>query len=52
MYNGRKLTENEIRAIEDILNCDDRAEVIPTKNGVKIVKIHREQVNKEPPSKR
>ena len=41
-----KLTETEIRAIEAVINEDRRAEVIPTKDGVKVFKLSREQVNK------
>lgn len=41
-----KLTETEIRAIEAVINEDYRAEVIPTKDGVKVFKLSREQVNK------
>lgn len=33
-----------IKAIEAILSKGDRAEVIPTKDGVKVVRIHREPV--------
>lgn len=33
-----------IRAIEAILSKGDRAEVIPTKDGVKVVRIRREPV--------
>lgn len=41
-----RLTEAEIKAIESVINADRRAEVIPTKDGVKIFKLSREQVNK------
>ncbi len=33
-----------IKAIEAILSKGDRAEVIPTKDGVKVVRIRREPV--------
>ena len=33
-----------IKAIEAILSKGDRAEVIPTKDGVKVVRIRRETV--------
>ena len=33
-----------IKAIESILSKGDRAEVIPTKGGVKVVRIRREVV--------
>lgn len=33
-----------IKAIEAILSKGDRAEVIPTKDGVKVVRIRREPI--------
>jgi len=48
----RKLTQAEVQAIESVLNKDSRVEVVPTKNGVKILEVRREQVNIEPSSKR
>lgn len=33
-----------IKAIEFVLSKGDRAEVIPTKDGVKVVRIRREPV--------
>lgn len=33
-----------IKAIETIISKGDRAEVIPTKDGVKVVRIRREPV--------
>lgn len=33
-----------IKAIESIISKGDRAEVIPTKDGVKVVRIRRETV--------
>ena len=38
------LTPTAIKAIETILSKGDRAEVIPTKEGVKVVRIKREPV--------
>lgn len=38
------MTSDVIRAIEAILSKGDRAEVIPTKDGVKVVRIRREPV--------
>lgn len=35
-----------IKAIESILAKEDRVELIPTKDGVKVVRIKREVVNK------
>lgn len=38
------MTEAVVRAIESVLSKGDRAEVIPTKDGVKVVRIRREPV--------
>ena len=38
------MTLENIKAIEAILSKGDRAEVIPTKDGVKVVRIRRENV--------
>ena len=39
------MTPDNIKTIEAILSKGDRAEVIPTKDGVKVVRIRREPVN-------
>lgn len=39
-----KLTEKDISKINSVLAKDDRAEVIPTKDGVKVVHIKRQLV--------
>lgn len=39
-----KLSAEAQRAIEAVLTRGDRVEVIPTKDGVKIVRIRREEV--------
>lgn len=41
-----KLSAEAQRAIETVLARGDRVEVIPTKDGVKIVRIRREEVKK------
>lgn len=41
---GEKVKPETIKAIEAILSKGDRAEVIPTKDGVKVVRIRREPV--------
>ena len=42
---GRKTVKPEtIKAIESVLSKGDRAEVIPTKEGVKVVRIRRDPV--------
>lgn len=38
------IDEKTIKAIESILAKDDRVELIPVKNGVKIIHIKREEV--------
>lgn len=38
------LTPNEIRAAESILSRGDRAELIPVKDGVKVMRVRREEV--------
>ena len=44
-FTGRQTVEIEtVKAIEQILSKGDRAEVIPTKDGVKVVRIRREPV--------
>ena len=41
---GFQMTDKAIDAIESILAKGDRVELIPTKDGVKIVRIRREPV--------
>ncbi len=38
------MTEATIKAIEAILAKDDRVELIPTRDGVKVVRIKREPI--------
>lgn len=38
------IDEKIIRSIEDILAKGDRAELIPIKGGVKVVRVRREEV--------
>lgn len=38
------LTPTAIKAIESILSKGDRAEVIPTKEGAKVIKVVRKEV--------
>lgn len=44
------MTSQAIKAIEAILAKDDRVELIPTKDGVKIVRIRREPVKTQYPA--
>ena len=37
-----KLDDRAVRAIEAILSKGDRVELIPVKDGIKVVRIHRE----------
>lgn len=39
------LDENAIKAIETVLAKGDRAEVIPVKDGVKVMRVKREVVS-------
>lgn len=39
-----KLSEREIKAIESTLAKGERVEIIPVKDGVKVVLVKREQV--------
>lgn len=40
----RLLKEPEIRKAETVLAKGDRVELIPTKDGIKVVSIHREPI--------
>ena len=40
------LKQNEIKAAESILSRGERAELIPIKDGVKVVRVRREEVKK------
>lgn len=42
-----KLTESQIRAIENVANRGDRTEIVPVKDGLKILRIRREAVKTE-----
>ena len=44
-----RLTNTEIRIIEDILNNGDRVELIPLKDRIKIIEIKREDVSPKYP---
>lgn len=43
-----KMDEKTIRAIESILAKEQRVELIPTKDGVKVLRIKREEVKAAP----
>lgn len=44
------MDEKTIKAIEAVLAKGDRAELIPVKNGVKVIHIKREEVKTKPPN--
>ena len=41
------LTEKEIKSAEEVLSKGDRVELIPVKDGVKVIKIKREEVKQK-----
>ncbi len=41
------LTEKDIKSAESVLAKGDRVEIIPVKDGVRIVKVQREEVKRE-----
>lgn len=43
-YERQRMDEKTIKAIEAILAKDERVELIPTKDGVKVIHIKRENV--------
>ena len=38
-----KLTEKEIEAIERVVNSGQRAEVVPVKDGLKVLRVVRQE---------
>lgn len=42
--NDYKLDEQTIQAIESVLRRGDRAEIVPLRDGVKVLHIKREEV--------
>ena len=47
-----QLDAQVIQAAEDALRRGNRVELIPTKDGVKALEIHRKELNQRPASKR
>lgn len=41
------LTEKEIKSAEEVLSKGDRVELIPVKDGVKVIKVKREEVKEK-----
>ena len=44
MKNPVKLSEKEIKAIESTLAKGERVEIIPVKDGVKVLRVKRETI--------
>lgn len=44
MNQEQKLDTNTIHAIETVLSKGDRVEVVPVKDGVKVLRVRRESV--------
>lgn len=42
----KKLTEADIIAINSVLVRDQRVELIPTRDGVRVIRIRREEVKR------
>ena len=43
------MDEKTIRTVESILQKGDRVELIPVRNGVKVIRIRREEVKEKLP---
>lgn len=46
------MDDKQIKAIEAVLAKGDRVELIPVKDGIKVIHIQRKEVNTAPASKR
>ena len=44
MKNPVKLSDKEIKAIESTLAKGERVEIIPVKDGVKVVRVRRDEI--------
>lgn len=40
-----KLTPEQVNAIESVVNKGDRVEIIPVRDGLKIMKVRRETIS-------
>ena len=47
MENKYRLTQEQIEAIERVVNRGDRVEIVPVRDGLKIMKVRRETIKKE-----
>ena len=43
-----RLTQEQIRAAQNILRHGDRVELIPVKDGVRVLRVRREEMGKSP----
>lgn len=43
----RNLTNETIKAIETVISKGDRAEVVPVKDGVKVLRVSRETIHEQ-----
>lgn len=43
-YEMKKLTQEQIQKIEEVINKGDRIEVIPVKDGIKIIQETRKEI--------
>ena len=46
------LDAQTLQAVQDALGRGNRVELIPVKDGVKVLEIHRKELNQRPASKR
>lgn len=46
MQQKQLLTEKDIKSVEAVLSKGDRVEIIPVRDGAKVVKVRREEVKK------
>lgn len=47
-FRDRKLTPGQIKAIETMINRGDRVEVVPVKEGIKLLHVRREELKPSP----
>lgn len=45
---AKKLTQAQIAAIEAVLAKDERVELIPTKDGVRVIQMRRTEIKTSP----
>lgn len=47
MTKSKQLDQESIKKIESVLSKGDRAEVVPVKDGVKVLRVRRDEVKGE-----